>query len=241
MKCPFRISPTGINIYRKCPRAFYFYTRKYPKLEPPFKEPLLLGTAVHEIIAHYYDIMPDDIVPGDVKIWVRKSMVEKWKPEYEPVRQRIENQLLTFINFEKRRLSWHINPKPVAVEKEYTKNCVHGIVDAIFRKNGEKIIVDWKTGRSTATLTDDIIVQLNVYMWLTGADRAYVLFLEYGNFEELTRSFDVEEVVQEILTDRRYVPIRSDKCKFCQYQIPCLVLDGKISFNKISMWWENVL
>jgi len=230
------LSPTGINTYRKCPRKFYFYIKRAPTLVPAFKEALEFGKTIHEIIAHYYEIIPEDLVPDEVKIWVRKAMIDIIHDEMPEMRQRIEKQLLNFIAFEKKRLTWHMSVRPVAVEKEFVKDSVHGIVDALFRRGNDLVVVDWKTGKGQADLTDDIIVQLNVYMWLTGAKTAYALFLEYGTFREVPYKIDIEELVQTIKEDKRFLPNRGSHCKFCEYQILCMRMDNLININE-SMWW----
>ena len=229
------LSPYSINLYRLCPRKFYFYINEYRALPPLYAEALEFGRVVHNIIRRYYELIPNSIVPGEVRLWVSRAFKEVFPESMEHLRERVENQLITFIRFEERRLSWHINPKPVAIEKEFVKDGVHGIVDALFRRGNELIVVDWKTGKGQADLTDDIIVQLNIYMWLTGAHRAYVLFLEYNNFREVTRRVDVEELVSIIKEDKAFVPRRGPHCSTCEFQIACM------GSEHTSFWWKHAL
>ncbi len=217
------LSPSSINIYRRCPRKFYFYINGYKSLPPPprLREPLGFGRAIHEVIAHYYRIIPDSITPTEVKMYVTKAYKDVFPESLRHLRKRAERQLLNFIKFERERLKWHISPKPVAVEKEFIKGNVHGVVDAIFRKGEDVIVVDWKTGRSKARLTEDIVIQMNVYLYLTGASTAYVIFLEFGDYAEVTRTLDVEAIVKEILRDREFLPRVGSHCRECEFQMVC--------------------
>lgn len=216
------ISPTGINLYRECPRKFLYYYLNKKSMVPPFREALDFGSLIHGIIAEYYRTIPPDIVP-DSAIHHLKKVMKKYSPQlYDPsIRERAEKQLENFLRFERKRLQWHISPKPVAIEKEYRKGVIHGYVDALFRRGDDLVVVDWKTGRGQCGITEPIAIQLNVYMYLTGAREAYALFLEYGRFDRLEYEIDVESVVNDIMSDSVFAPIRGDHCRFCEYQLIC--------------------
>ena len=216
------ISPTGINLYRECPRKFYYYYLKKKSMVPPFRKALDFGSLIHNIIADYYRTIPDDIVP-DSAIHHLKQVMKKYSSQlYDPeTRDRAERQLENFLRFERKRLRWHFSPRPVAVEKEYRKGVIHGFVDALFMKEGKLVVVDWKTGKGQSGITEAIAVQLNTYMYLTGAEEAYVLFLEYGRFDKLEYEIDIETIVNEIMADNVFAPRRGDHCRFCEYQILC--------------------
>ena len=231
------LSPTAINIYRQCPRKFYYYINEYPSLKPFYEAATIFGDIVHKIIKRYYETIPENITPSEVQLYVTKAYKEV-SEDYliiGPERHRLEKQLLNFIDFEKKRLTWSLTVKPIAVEKEYVKGKVHGIVDAVFLKGNDKVVVDWKTGRSQASLTEDIIIQVNVYMWLVGAKKGYVLFLEYGNFTEVPKVINVDEIVNLILMDNKYAKVRRpETCRKCEYQLLCLMDLHNFSF------WEVV-
>ncbi len=231
------ISPHSIALYNKCPRMFYYYIHEYKSLPPPeyYKPPLEFGTLIHKIIAKYYELIPDTLVPTEILIHLKKAFNELWNVKYEPFRERVEKQLMNFVKFEKQRLSWHFNAKPVAVEKEFVKGRVHGIVDALFRKGDDLVVVDWKTGYVTAAYNDDINVQLNVYMWLTGAKEAYVVYLEYGYWEKIEK-INIEEIIKMILSDNTYAPLRGPQCDTCPYQFICMTKDP---FN-YSVYGEEI-
>lgn len=217
------ISPHGIARFKECPFKFYLhYTGRKP-LETYWREAAEFGKAIHEIIAEYYRTLPVSITPQGAQGHLAAIFNKRWPVTLTHLRQRAERQLMNFLRFEKRRLTWRIDPRPVAVEKEYTKGQVHGIVDALFRApNGELIVVDWKTGRSRARLTEDIVVQMNVYMYLTGARRAYALFLEFGEWYEVRPTIDVEKIVKELLSMPDYPPRPGPWCRTCEYQFACM-------------------
>jgi len=217
------LSPTAINIYRKCPRKFMYYVKQFPSLppHPKYEEALELGRIVHQIIAHYYNIIPESVTPTEVKMFVTKAYKDVFPESMLHLKERVEMQLLNFIKFEKQRLNWHISAKPIAVEKDYRRDGVHGVVDALFRKGDDLVVVDWKTGRGKARLTEDIVVQMNVYLYLTGAKEAYVVFLEFGEYSVVTPSIDVVELVKTITSDNLFIPKRGKHCESCEYQMLC--------------------
>ena len=235
------ISPHGIAMFKQCPYKFYLHYTGYHRLETYWKEAALFGRIIHEIIAEYYRTLPNSITPMGARTHLSKIFQQKWPLELLHLKQRAEEQLLNFLRFETRRLSWQINPKPIAVEKEFVKGPVHGIVDALFKApNGELIVVDWKTGRNKARLTEDIVVQMNVYMYLTGAKRAYAIFLEYGEWYEVRPSIDVESVVKQLISLETFPRRRGTWCSTCEYQIACLVTSNP-SLLMWTPWNKEVL
>ncbi len=217
------LSPTAINLYKKCPRKFYYYVNRAPSLppHPRYEEALEFGKLVHQIIARYYEIIPESLTPTEVKMFVTKAYKDIFPESMYHLKERVEMQLLNFIKFEKERLKWHVSVKPVAVEHDYQRNGVHGVVDALFRKGDDLVVVDWKTGRGQARLTEDIVVQMNVYLYLTKAKEAYVIFLEFGDYAVVTPSLDVEELVRAITSDNVFLPRKGRHCESCEYQMLC--------------------
>ena len=233
------ISPSAISSYLSCPRKFYYYYNEYPSIEIE-TEPLIVGKLTHEIIARYYQIVPNYATPREVRMYVTKAFKEKMRPEYEPFRDRIESLLLNFIKFEEKRLTMNMPAKPIAVEKEFVKEPVHGIVDALFRKlDGKLVVVDWKTGKK-GRLTEDIIIQMNVYLYLTGAEEALVVFLHTGGYSRVSRDpkINIKAIVEEILSDNRYPPMPAKPyyCDTCPFQIICKFHREGINPLEYSMW-----
>ena len=233
------ISPSAISAYMSCPRRFYYYYNEYPRIEYE-TDYLLVGGIVHKIIARYYEIVPNYATPTEVKMYVTKAYKELMTPKYEPFRERIESLLLNFIDFEKKRLTMNMPAKPIAVEKEFVKEPVHGIVDALFRRlDGRYVVVDWKTGRK-GRLTDDIIIQMQVYLYLTGAEEALVVFLSTGGFSRVTRDnrIDINAIIKEILSDRKFLPMPKKPyyCETCQFQIICKFDREQMDVTDYSFW-----
>lgn len=224
------ISPSALYLWKQCPFKFYLHYRRYPKLpaHPDYRDVLDFGSIVHEVIAEYYRNIPKSITPDGAKTLLAEIFNKKWPSNLAHLRTRAEDQLLNFLRFEKRRLSWGINPRPIAVEEEFRKPPLHGIVDALFKApNGELIVVDWKTGRGVR-LTPEIVFQMNVYLYLTSASRAYVVFLETGDWYEVKYTVDVRSIANELISSSSY-PRRPGKwCSTCEYQLSCFHLSGRI-------------
>lgn len=219
------VSPSGVAMWRTCPFKFYLHYSGAKPLppHPDFAEPLEFGKAIHEVIKTYYELMPSSVTPGTLRTIMSAAFKRAWPAKLMHLRDRAERQLLNFLKFEERRITWGIDPRPLAVEKEFTKGIVHGVVDALFKApNGEVIVVDWKSGRGRSRLTEDIVFQMNVYLYLTGASRAYPIFLEWGEWYEVRPTIDVETVVREIVEARSYPKRRGPHCQSCEYQLACL-------------------
>ena len=237
------ISPSGVAMWRVCPFKFllhYSGVRPLP-VHPSRREPLDFGRYIHEVIKDYYSNLPPSVTPASVRTLLSVSFKRVWPEELMHLRERAERQLLNFMRFEERRIAWGIDPRPIAVEREYRRGIIHGVVDAVFRApNGELVVVDWKTGQGRSRLTDDIVFQMNAYLYLTGASRAYVILLEWGEWYEVRPSMDVEVVARELVSSESFPRRRGPHCRECEYQIPCLTELRGID-TMLTFWpWREV-
>jgi len=225
------LSPYAINLYRTCPYKYYLeYHTNVPKLPSFFEYELRIGYYVHQIIKTYYEIIPNSITPGEVQLYVARAFKEVGLED-----DRLMRSLKGFIRFEKQRLSWHINPKPIAIEKEYIKKPLHGIVDAVFRKGKKVIVVDWKTGwkQSSDTLSEDLAIQGMTYKYLTEADEVWFIFLRFNTYTKMPNySMDwffniVKEVYNGIVNNK--FPKKRVNCDLCEYNIYCWLEDRRLT------------
>jgi len=226
------LSPSSIGEYLGCPYKYYLdKILKVTPLQPMFKEALDFGHLVHEAIKHYYEIIPIDITPKMVKLYISKAI----KDVGGVITDRLEIQLRGFAKFERERLTWGLNPKPVAVEQMFEKPPLHGVVDALFRKGRDYVVVDWKTGYR-AVIDEGYALQGMAYKYLTDAKEMYFVFLQYGQVLKLPNySFDwfwnkVQSVINGI-KNKRFNRLRGEQCKYCEFQIYC-----KLAEEGITIW-----
>lgn len=214
-----RISPSGINDYMICPKRFYYHYIAKAPARPIETLPIIVGKAMHEIIADFYSNYRLDT---SFSAKTRLAMLLKKKLEETPVlniyRETMENMLLNLANFDEYRLrAGYVNI--LAVEEEYARGLVHGIIDLLVsNRRGDKIVVDWKTGGY-----GDYNTQMQTYMWLTGASKAIIVYLRTGKWETIEREpgFNPEEIVREIMEMKEYPPRYGKHCDECPYFYTC--------------------
>jgi len=225
------ISPTTLSTFTECPYKFkilYVDSRR-----PLFKPEYEFGRRVHAVIAEYYRLLPDDATPSDVPMVLGQAI----KRVFGVVDEAVVRYLRGFESFERQRLSWHINPKPLAFEAEVRRGQLRGVVDAIFKRQGEIVVVDWKTGMARdPTMDDHLRIQGNVYMYLTGAREIYFIFVRYGTWHRLV--YD-EEYLRGVLSRFLEAYNKGDyrrregpHCERCEVGLHCY-------FDRYGIsWWE---
>lgn len=118
----------------------------------------------------------------------------------------------------------------VPVEKEIVvqgKNIkIKGRVDAIIGTNGEKVVVEIKSGRSDKGIPHEHhIIQLRIYLWLTGIRKGLLLYItsdriaEYSVNEPLDEA-EIIRLVEETLKMSK-APRYQWECKYCVYAKVC--------------------
>jgi len=225
------ISPTMINTFIECPYKYYLAYEK--QLTPLWKPSYEFGRKLHATISEYYNSLHENITPNEVPLYLSIAS-KKTGLNTEMYRRYLDN----FVEFEKQRLSWHINPKPIAIEKEFTRKPFKGIIDAMFRKGDNNIIVDWKTGfvKSNPARDEQLTLQGNIYLYLTGAKELYFIFLAYGHYEkvEYSEEFLRNRIVKflEALKTRNFPKVLDERCKLCEFNAHCLSEEYKV------VWWE---
>ena len=224
------ISPTKLSSFNQCPYKFkiLYIDNRRPIAKPEYD----FGRRIHGIIAEYYRLLPEDATPNEVPNFIGQAI----KRTIGYLDENIVKYLSAFEKFEKQRLSWHINPKPVAFEKEFVKGRIHGIVDAIFKRGDETIVVDWKTGMARdPTVDEHLKIQGHMYMYLTGAKEIYFVFLHYNTWHKLTYDEnyikDKLEKLIEAMNTGNYPRNEGLHCERCEVNLHCY-------FDKYGLkWW----
>jgi len=215
------LSPSSVVLFSKCPYAFYLHKIKnIPPIQPYHREAVEFGRNVHQIIAKYYELIPESMTSSQIYIYLAKAI----KEVVGYVDERLQRQMEGFAKFEKQRLGWSFSVKPVAIEKEYVKPPLKGIVDAVFRRGDKLVVVDWKSGY-TGRITNEMAIQGMIYKYLTGADEVYFVFLQYGYVQKLP-NYDMKWLVDQLkkigeAVDSNRFPKNKENCETCEYQLYC--------------------
>jgi CRISPR/Cas system-associated exonuclease Cas4 (RecB family) len=226
------ISPTMLNTFIECPYKYYLAYVEY--LKPQWKPAYEIGKNLHTIIENYYKELTDSITPSEVSLYV-SSVVKRLNLDPELYKTYLNN----FVKIEQQRLSWHINPKPLAIEQEYIRPPFRGVIDAMFMKGNDKVIIDWKTGfhKPNPIRDKQLMVQGNIYLYITGAKEVYFAFLSYGNIEKVMYDEDeLKPVLRDFFTSIKtydYPRMIGENCKNCEYNIPCFMRMWNVRWSDI--------
>jgi len=224
------ISPSAISTFNTCPYKFkilYIDNRK-----PLYKAEFEFGKKIHSIIAQYYKLLTNDITPNEVPSFLAIAI----KKVIGNADENIIKYLKGFEEFEKQRLLWHINPKPMLIESEITKGNITGVIDAMFKRNGENILVDWKTGSTRDPNIDEHLkIQGNIYMYLTNAKEMYFIFIRYNTWHKIVydENFILEKLKNfiEAYNNKNFPRNEGQHCERCEVNLHCY-------FDKYNLkWW----
>jgi putative RecB family exonuclease len=255
-------SSSSINSYKQCPRK-YFYAYK---LKLPTRESLaaIAGNIIHNSLETFYNINLEKInhkkfeiefehfltntfhnnwvqvVPKMIKLKFDKDKILEY---YEDSKEMLANFLRKFCDNMRRELSKadfkqaFQNLKPqTEVHILSEKYNVQGYIDAMFIKDDEITIVDYKTSKKDE-LTEQYQLQLAIYALLTHEKfgklpkKVYLYFLRHGTEipvaidESLlkTAQKEVEEIhkntVSNLIDDYPKVP--NNMCCWCDFQDEC--------------------
>jgi len=221
----FPLSPWNFSTFLQCP--FKFWCQKDYGIPPlPQKENVynVFGRNLHKLIQSYYM----KIIEGKKQITVQDihSILELVVNEEAPrlgisLNKGYLTHLGNFEEFEVQRVKnkWEI----IDVEKKISNGRLKGIIDAIFRdRDGEVIVVDWKTGK----WNKDFLIQGYVYKLLSKADKV-LFFQSLNGFEHMLREKELEEGKRMIVNILNQVKRgisnkkRNRFCGDCEYSLHC--------------------
>lgn len=235
-KAPYRLSRSKIDLFRQCPRCFYFDRRlgvRRPSL-PGFT----LNMAVDELLKKEFDVHRAKREPHPL---MKKYGVKAVPFEYEKMDE------------------WRdaLRGGVTYVHPATNLLLTGGVDDVWVSEKGELIVVDYKATSTREEITlegeykEGYKRQLEFYQWLlrrngfTVSDTGYFV---YVNADKDKKAFDaklefkvqlIEHVGQddwveqavlaayETLLDDR-APAPADGCEYCGYQLACKEAEGKL-------------
>lgn len=218
------LSPSAISDFRLCPARFW-YTKIFPslKIEADFFE---FGTNLHKIIERYYTIVEEtgkSMVPDEVFLVINQA-VEDLFPQKDVALDEYKWHLKQFEKFEKQRLSWCSDPRPLVIEKKMYRSPFMGIIDAIFIKGSETVAVDWKGGRAPKSLPDYYQIQGCIYSAISEADKTIFYFLTSGKQVEIDDCKEASEIIKQCISEIKSGKVEynpGEHCDMCPAQLVC--------------------
>lgn len=179
-------SPSSINLYKSCPRKYYYIYVKGFQLLPSIH--LVRGNIAHSVLEHFYNIDTKDItkenfrqklqaeMPGLlVKYWTgAKKELEELDLAQSQIQFFFEETLMMLFNWlnhfcdrvEKHKGDFQTAFKALTPvrEKQYTSeaHAVRGFIDAIELAEEGVRIVDYKTSKEPV-ITPEYRLQLAIY------------------------------------------------------------------------------
>jgi len=215
-----KYSPSALNMYYQCPYKFKLaYIDGVKPLPPP--EKMVIGKTIHEVIAKYYELIPVTITPKEIPLFLSQAL-----KEVNVSADSLNYLLRGFRRFEERRLTWNLNPKPVAIEKYFERGIFHGVLDVIFKRADQKLVgVDWKSGRVSMDNVSHII-QGFVYVYIANLDEMIFVSLVSGSENRLPAKelLRFKSVLREIIGGikaKNFEKKPGEKCKTCEYSLAC--------------------
>lgn len=217
------ISPSTVRTYKTCPKKFYYSRQDIPELVSPIQKELQIGGDFHDVIRNYYKkITEKDKNPTKTQV---EEMLTMDVDDYDSLRDnttKVPKLISGFAKFEKWRQEegWQFESGELHKSDGY----VTGIPDAIFKKRGEKLVVDWKTGLGYS-VSKFASTQLGIYKLLTDADRVMIVKVAYNRRHEMEPNLDeVRDTINEVrnkIKHEEFERRESDHCDICEYNVYC--------------------
>ena len=171
------LSPTAINTYLSCPHKFYLRYIKKLRTKPSIH--LIRGQIVHKTLHEFYKNHPGMSQATPVG-QIRQELLKIFNHQWDAAGDRLkglglaEEQIdfyhddseLMLLNFS----HWFIKngmPEPDLTEARILSQNfgLLGIIDAVFEKSDQVILIDYKTSKQ-AKITDDTLRQAALYSLL---------------------------------------------------------------------------
>lgn len=157
------VSPSQLILYENCPHLWYLrYVKSY---WPPKTHALKFGIAFHDGVEQMMKNWGSNAALDNAGSKFDDSYIfgqhgeepDKWCSKAYDMYQRLFSGLETFESFE-----------PLETEITIQKDLLKGRIDCLAKIDGEKYIIDWKSGSypySEERIDTDL--QLTAYCWLT--------------------------------------------------------------------------
>src|SRR4051812_43689901 len=170
----FTCTPSKLGSYEDCPRRYrYSYVdRPSPPKGPPWAHNSL-GASVHTALKNWYGLSADRRTPGALPTLLKATWVKEGyrdDAQEREVFQRALGWLESYVD------SLDPQDEPVGVERTVAARtdtlALSGRVDRIDQRDGELVIVDYKTGRSGLS-TDDARGSRALALYAIAASRVF--------------------------------------------------------------------
>jgi putative RecB family exonuclease len=146
-------SPSKLLTFVDCPRRYRFaYLDRPPPLKAPQRAHTSLGVAVHSALARWWDLARDRRTPTAAAALVRSSWVRTgFRDDEQSERWRAKTAVQTAAYAER------LDPdqQPLGIERTVAMRTptlvLNGRVDRLDDRDGELVVVDYKTSRAEPT------------------------------------------------------------------------------------------
>ncbi|MCB1252278.1 MAG: PD-(D/E)XK nuclease family protein [Austwickia sp.] len=159
-----------------CPRQYRLRYLDVPRPAPrPQRAHTTVGTVTHNVLRDFWDLSPDDRTPQRVSDIVDAQWVPVGFRDAEQAqrwRERVRWQVLAYL----RSLGEQRQGRPVGTERTVAftsdRMAFSGRVDRLDNRDGELVVVDYKTGRRAPT-EQDARSSLALALYAVGAARVF--------------------------------------------------------------------
>lgn len=229
-----RLSKTGIQTYKFCPKKYYFqFVEKIPAEEI---ECMTIGKDVHSKIEAFFNSLPK-------KISSNEELVQRFNDICLPDEYYKQSHFLySFLNI---ILLLHqgflkdtptVAPKPINTEQKYYDESLGyvGVVDALFKFGSDVLLIDWKCSNFVKEKVKNYRQELAGYkylvekfndikvtMWGIGFLGNDVLWLESVNDKYVEKLFEDIKEVRGLIEQKKFDIPKYAPCKWCGYFEKC--------------------
>jgi len=241
-KPKLRISASAINDFKRCPYSFKL--GYIDKVRPVFTDNVYtaFGKAIHSTIQEFVDTTDKDFkvleelykknFENNRKLLKRTSDIDKYGEFFEKGLKHL-NTYYEYEVLSNRYKYLSLNEKKLTVD--FQDFIVVGVIDRLYRKNNQIVLLDFKTGAKFPTQEDlDSNVQLTMYSFLLHKNYDYIptesrlFFLESNLVMKTVRTFEDLLKFEKYLIDFYNTVINmkewafdSTKCFWCAFSKNC--------------------
>lgn len=215
----FRFSKSKLLHYKLCPRFFYirYFTIYGQRSEEEKPQHVYFGSLLHEYF-EAYNKNSDEI-----------EYLEEYLMKDSQIAKHIENfkKILDFYGLDRAKYS---------ELKEYDEELdLVGVVDAIYEKNGEYWLIDYKTGKFNKNKTKDYLFELYLYVILIerklGIKISKIgMFFTSNIYDSFVKRVDEKEKAEVLneyfelkkkILNANFERKKSGFCKYCEFAVIC--------------------
>lgn len=231
-----------MNTFFQCPykwKLLYIDRIKVPRI---YNEKAELGTCLHNVIAKYYEGLPDKVNEQTIKSRAENMLRAHFEPRLSKLQPNAKEMMQNFIDFEIMRLNDY--RKPIVIEGKLRDENYTGVIDYFDGKH----LIDWKSG-AMMSIDKDQRIQGKIYEtllrsngYIKEGEQIEVSFFTLKNGRNLilpfTTSAWLEQQRQTMLTmikSGKFAKIPSRLCGWCDGQLTC-ELDGMCLWQKAKLF-----